>query len=309
MPAPYWTDKLIESPRVLIDKLLGFHVFKTSKPWHVGMTGKAGMIFRGQSDTVWNLIPTAFREGRFKDYAKQPPHTRGTIRERLGTQLHAEVRSVFSFLQVADGLGIHSPIDYTTTKEGMDLIEAAINNRDAEYDREFPPASFQRATALAQHHGVPTRFLDWSESPLVALYFAAVSASNLADKQPRSDQEIAVYFVNVMQLDDRDSPIQLVRAPRHENTFLLQQQGVFTSFRSANTFFLENDRWPSFEDYSARSLQLHRYRLSAGQADEALQLLYDLGVTRHSLMPTLDNAATAFKYAKTIFPRMFPAIG
>lgn len=60
------------------------------------------------------------------------------------------------------------------------------------------PQRYDRASwlTLMQHYGLPTRLLEWSESPLVALYFALSS-----DEDAKTDA--AVWILNPMKLDKK----------------------------------------------------------------------------------------------------------
>jgi FRG domain len=302
-------DKSFNEAKEVIDYFLGDE-FQTGDKFEAAITGKAGWLFRGQSNSKWPLLPTAFRpETDWSKFTPQPPNDKNVKRQIL-KQLHAEAFAINVFLENADAMGIATPVDYSIIKRGFDLIFDALKkaldeDQEIDFDDVFPKNDFLRCIALAQHFGVPTRFLDWSESPLVACYFAAEQASSISNlpcpELKLSENQIAIYYFNVWPIKD-DWPIEIIKAPRHENSNLLNQKGIFVSFKKANSYMLENNEWPDLYEYHPQ-LQLRKALLPANKADDLLRLLFDFGITRYSLFPNLANAAKAYDYMYKLFNR------
>jgi len=172
--------------------------------------------------------------------------------------------------------------------------------REAALLVERSPSDDWQWLAMAQYYGLPTRLLDWSLSPLVALYFAA---------SPGVHRGCRIYALDWGPVDGEDGvldpstcaagPFQfggdIARfAPQVISKRMAEQQGSFT---------LQGN--PLNDVHEVAGNRLHRLCYTPAERDEIVIDLFRLGITASALFRDLPGLAQTVRWIHEEYvPRM-----
>lgn len=245
-------------------------------------------VFRGQGDASWRLVPSALRyrtilgheSRRFARRVSESP-------AETWNQANAEFVALMEFLNLAVKVGLDIPVDYRWLRQWnpfKNVVGDSIGIAD------WPPQDLLQALALAQHHGVPTRLLDFSYDPLIAAYFAGEDPHSAA-------KEIAVWCVDVqvLLLAARDSVprVQFVTVPNFLNRNLAAQKGLFLLdlYASRQSYALEDN----IGGEHLGTCAVKKFCLPSTLGERSCEYPRKLGVDRAHLMPSFDGVVNELR--------------
>jgi hypothetical protein len=235
---------------------------------HPPKSASSSFWFRGQGDISWPLKPSIGREHKF-----------------WGEGLTISARRLLI--------------------QEYDLLHRFRKYAHAFFQRELTP---WEAITCAQHHGLPTRLLDWTSNPLVGLYFAAKEyvSGRVARDGTGEARDGAVFacrqrvhidgHLNVYDDGKRwDVHIRdplMVRGIKVVPAMMSTQRIVAQS-----GFFTIQDPKRSLEEqngvlYSDRDLDLYdmiKWRVPATYKPNILRQLERIGINERTLFPDLDG--------------------
>jgi hypothetical protein len=312
----------------------------------LGEQFKHGFIFRGESTKGRKLLPSALREENYDkvflnldpdvrklataEYQKQIKKVKTKMlslklpfmEESLKSELYqagAELEWLKVFYRIANNCGLKIPYVEEFSENYLRAYGENINgflSVHGDGEVSWLPKELGQLAALAQHYGVPTRLIDWSQDIFVALYFAVRGAikKGLDDRNANWENDSiviwALYSHEVQGLREYkdEIPLVLVVPPYSDNPNLRAQKGVLSYWERKVTsvswdtdtriFSIQyTDRTPldellvnyTNENNNTKKTLLYKFEIPVTQCILAYNTLKKLGYTAPRLFPGYEG--------------------
>lgn len=171
--------------------------------------------------------------------------------------------------------------------KGDDSVVFAGWKRHAVAFIQLPPTSDDWDwLSVAQHHGLATRFLDWTIYPLVALYFAVcedLDADGALYAFRVTEDRLAAPSAPKIYHSRRGSPFE-----NYGISIFYPSSVVARIVRQGGLFMVHNPPTLSLEETDPRN-SLHKIVLDKHSKSELLLELDQYGVNASTVMPDLDG--------------------
>lgn len=296
--------------RTFLDKLR-----LSNECWWEDGEKESHFVFRGQWDANWQLLPTAWRTNnkqfnilkeKISELSCGTNH--GTGQPTISSDelnyyicLNAEHQAHYDFCKLADELG------FTVKLYNPGPIQS---KHISKYTHDS--ISSLKNLSVAQHHGIPTRLIDWTYNPMTACYFSIgrefrpstepenISVWALNTKLLRQNSSIILEEGNHGQQSNISLGINFIKPPFSESKYINSQKGLFTMLRGNGLqyFHKNNNRFPSLQEFFSYYDNpridepiLYQINLSSKYADDLLLLLDREGISQAHLMPSLDKVS------------------